>query len=112
MARSPFQKIDDAERRTIAWRLWVNETEAAAIEHAAAIRKLDRSDFVRRAALGRRADVRYEMEIVLTLSTLVQEIRELHEALTANGAAPSAELSEGLREIVTEARDAILRIQP
>ncbi len=108
MAAKLFKKLPDGERRTIRYRVWVNEAEDAAICHAAAIRKLPVADFFRRAALGRRADVRYEMEIVLVLSTLVQSIRALHADLVKHGIAPTA---EGFRPLIAEAREAMRRIE-
>lgn len=65
------------------------------------------SEFIRRAALGRRADVDYETEIVLALSDITRAIRGFHAAMVERGITPPEEL---LRPVILEARAAILRI--
>jgi hypothetical protein len=86
----------------------LTQAENAQIQHAADIRELSKSVYMRRCALGRRADVRYEMEIVRQLSAVVQAIRAIHSDLLQRGIEPSA---EGFRPIIQEARNAMLRIQ-
>ncbi|CAG0950743.1 hypothetical protein RHDC4_00059 [Rhodocyclaceae bacterium] len=108
MKRKLFKKVPDAERRTIPLKIMLNAAEDEAIKRAAEIRILDKSEYVRRAALGRRADVRYETEIVLALTKVTQSIRALHVDLMEKGIAPSA---EAMRVIVKDARDAIRRIE-
>ncbi len=65
-------------RRDTRIEVRLNEKEAAAIRHAADIRMLTVSEYLRRTALARRADVRYEQEIVLRMSQEIQAIRALH----------------------------------
>ena len=108
MVSKLFKKIPDADRRSIRYEIRLNAAEEAAIKHAADIRKLSVAEYFRRAALGRRADVRYEMEIVLQLSLVVQSIREMHADLVVRGFAPTA---EGFRPVIKEAIAAMLRIE-
>lgn len=68
---------------------------------------MDVSDFMRRAALGRKADVDYETEIVLALSDITRVIRGFHAALVERGITPP---EDELRPVILEARAAILRI--
>ena len=83
-----FQKKDDANKRTIRCELRLTTEEDREIRNAAGIRQLDVSDFIRRAALGRKADVKMEVEAILALIDVVHEIRQLHSAVLATGALP------------------------
>jgi hypothetical protein len=62
---------------------------------------------MRRACLGRRADVQYETEIILTLRDIVQSIRILHAAFANEGIVPQSEIWE---IIINETLAAMLRI--
>ena len=101
-------KISDAERRSLRYEVRLNSAEDEAIKHSAAIRKLSVAEYMRRAALGRRADVRYEMDIVLQLSKIVKTIRDLHVDLVERGIELTA---EGFRPVIDEAIAAMLRIE-
>jgi hypothetical protein len=81
--------------------------ESETIRKAAHIRSLSVAEFIRRAALGRRADVRYEDEIVRQLSTVVRVIRGMHAAYREHGIEASL---EEFRPVIRAARDAILLI--
>ena len=83
-----FQKKDDANKRTIRCELRLTTEEDREIRNAAGIRQLDVSDFIRRAALGRKADVKMEVEAILALIDVVREIRQLHAAVLVTGALP------------------------
>lgn len=108
MSSKLFQKKLGADKRTIHYPILLTEKEDVAIRLAAAIRKISVAEYFRRTALGRRADVRYEMDIVLKLSEVVKTIRTLHADLERIGVEPAA---EGFRQVILDARDAILRIQ-
>lgn len=108
MASKLFKKIPDADRRTIRYEIRLNAAEEVLIKHAADIRKLSVAEYFRRTALGRRADVRYDMEIVLRLVHVVQSVREMHADLVVHGIAPTA---EGFRPVIEEALAAMLRIE-
>lgn len=78
-------------RRSVRLPILLTPKEREQIGTAASIRQLDVSDFVRRAALGRRADVRYETEIVLQLMDVVRAIRAVHKATVDRNLAPPVE---------------------
>jgi len=108
MVAKLFKKIPDADRRSSRCEIRLNAAEEGAIKHAAEIRNLSVAEYIRRAALGRRADVRYDMEIVLQLSLVVQSIRAMHADLVVRGMAPTA---EGFRPVIQDAREAMRRIE-
>lgn len=83
-----FKKKDDAIKRTVRCELRLTTEEDQEIRNAAGIRQLDVSEFIRRAALGRKADVKIEVEIILALIDVVREIRQLREAVRATGVLP------------------------
>lgn len=103
-----FTQKSDAERRSFRSKVMLNAAEHAIIKHAAEIRNLSVSEYFRRSALGKRTDVRYEMEIVLQLIKIVQTIRDLHVDLVERGIEPTA---EGFRPVIDEAIAAMLRIE-
>jgi uncharacterized protein (DUF1778 family) len=111
MPRTPFKRVSDQERRENRYEIRLNDMEEEAIQKKAAMRNLSVADYMRRCALGRRADVRYEVEIILLLNQLVQAIRSLHKDLAdmLNKVDPVIILS--LRTVIDEARKAILRIE-
>ena len=78
------------------------------IREAAALRQIDVSDLIRRAALGRKADVRVEVEIILMLIEMVKAIPELHATVLATGALPP-ELQ--WQPVIDQAVAAMLRIE-
>jgi hypothetical protein len=68
---------------------------------------MDTSEFMRRAALGRRADVRYEHKIVLALREVCDVISRLHNESVAKGLNPD---KESLAVVIEEAIAAMQRI--
>lgn len=88
--------------------LRLTREEDQLIRDAAGLRQLDVSEFIRRAALGRKADVRVEVEIVLMLIEVVKEMRELHTAVVATGALPP---ESKWQPVIDQAVAAMLRIQ-
>ena len=102
-----FQKKDKADLKSVRIPIRVTEKEAEKIRHSASIRQMDVSEFIRRAALGRKADVRYETEIVLQLSDAVRAIRAIHKAMVERNIEPPEEIwSPVMDELVA----AMLRI--
>lgn len=65
------------------------------------------AELIRRAALGRKADVSYETEIVLQLSDVVRAIRAIHKAMVDMQIKPPEEI---WGPIMDELLAAMLRI--
>jgi hypothetical protein len=107
MAKSHFQKKPDAEKRTVPTLIRWTEDEAQKVRHSASIRQMDVAEFIRRAALGRKADVDFETEIVLALSDITRSVRALHAAMVERGIAPP---EADLLPLILDARAAMLRI--
>jgi uncharacterized protein (DUF1778 family) len=103
-----FEKKDEASSRSIRRELRLTKEEDRQIRDAAALRQLDVSDLLRRAALGKKADVQIEIEIILMLIRVVKEIRELHAAVLATGALPPA---PQWQPVIDQAVAAMLRIE-
>ncbi len=102
-----FKKISDSEKKLVRIEIRLSTKNAEAIRASAFLRNLTVADFMRRAALGRRADVGFEVEIVLTLRDVVQSIRHLHSDLTVRGIPfPKDEWGK----LVDEALAAMIRI--
>jgi len=102
-----FKKKDPSALRSVDLRIRLTQKEGEKIRHSASVRKMDVSEFMRRAALGRKADVDHETEIVLALSDFTRAIRELYAAMVERGLKPPEQLLGGA---ILAARDAILRI--
>lgn len=96
------------EKRTIRYPILMTEKEAETIRHSALIRNLSVADFIRRAALNRKADVKFETEIVLVLWSLVNEIKNMHAGITKNMKLPK-EFVEW-RVVIRAAQEAIAKI--
>ena len=103
-----FEKKDETSTRSVRRELRLTKEEDRQIREAAALRQLDVSDLIRRAALGRKADVRVEVEIILMLIEAVKEIRELHAAVLATGALPP---EKQWQPVIDQAVAAMLRIE-
>lgn len=86
--------------------LWTN-AEFEIVETQAKIRNLDVSEFIRRAALGRRADVRFETQTVTVLHHLVQEIKGWRKDM-AEGGHPTPD--SAVITLIRAACEAMLRI--
>lgn len=102
-----FKKMPSAEKGTVRYEIRLSGKDAEIIRASALVRNLSVAEFMRRAALGRRADIRYETEIVLTLRDVVQSVRMLHAAYVSDGIVPQTEIWE---MIISEAKTAMLRI--
>lgn len=83
-----FKKTPAGEGKTARLEMRMSERDADAIRALAFIRCLSVSDFIRRAALGRRADVNIEVEIILSLRKVVQSIQILHTTFVDQGFPP------------------------
>lgn len=103
-----FQKIDDEKRRSIRYPILLTQKEAETIRFSAKARNLSVAEFIRRAALGRKADLRYETEIILELREVTQAIRRMHADLVERNMLPS-EIEDWL-PVIQHAIAATLRI--
>lgn len=102
-----FKKIPDDQLRSVRYEIRLTAKEAEAIQFSASIRQMSVAEFMRRAALGRRADVRYEVEIVIVLRDVVAAIRLLYAALVERGITPP---KEAWGPLIDEACAAMRRI--
>jgi hypothetical protein len=94
-----FKKKELDDLRTDRIPVLFTAKEGAKVRNKAMIRNLPVSEFMRRSALGRRADVRMETQAVLALHHFIQELRALNKNLEAGGGNPSkAEMLELIRE--------------
>lgn len=107
MPKPLFTKKDDSERRSIRKVFRVTAAEDQKIRHSASIRQMEDSEFIRRAALGRKADVDFETEIVVALSDITRAVRAIHAAMVERNIAPP---EAALLPLILEARAAIQRI--
>lgn len=80
-----FKKMPQSERKAVRIEVRMSSKDADTIRTSAHIRNLCVGDFIRRAALGYRADVKYETEIILYLREVVQSIRRLHATYADQG---------------------------
>lgn len=102
-----FKSKSPEQKRSVRYEIMLSVMEAEEIRTSARTRNLSVADFMRRAALGRRADVRYETETVLALREVVQAIRNLHATYVENKfQVPAKELGA----LIDEALAAMLRI--
>jgi hypothetical protein len=102
-----FRQKAVSEKRRIRYEIMLSAVEAEEIRKSASIRNLSVAEFMRRTALGKRADVRFDTEIVLTLRAIVQAIRQLHSTFTLEG---QAILEIALGPLIDEAMAAMKRI--
>lgn len=107
MTRKLFAPVAEAERRSQRIPVLVNAGEKKEIQLAAAQRDLEVGEFMRRAALGRRADLSYQTEIVLTLSDLTRAIRAVHAEIARTGTAPP---EQAMLSLILDARAAMSRL--
>lgn len=87
--RKLFQKIDEEQKRSIRFPILLTQKEAEKIRFSAKTRDLSVAEFIRRAALSRKADLRYEIEIVQELREVTQTIRRIHADLVEKKMSPS-----------------------
>lgn len=85
----------------------VTMSEACDLEEQARIRVMNMSEYIRRMALHRRADVRMETELILAVRDVVTEIRALHAAYLTQGLSPPEAI---LRPILSQCEQAILNV--
>lgn len=97
-------------KRTVRREVRLTVQEDEAIQESAKNRQLDFSEFMRRAALGRRADVNFDVELVLTmreLSRTINSIGKLHEAMIEREITPPV---DDWREVKMSIRLAMERV--
>ena len=102
-----FKKKASSEVRSIRYPILLTEAEAETIRQSASIRNLSVAEFIRRAALGRRADVDYDTKIVLQLSDVVRNIRAIHKQMVELNMQPPEAI---WKPVMDEALEAMLRI--
>ena len=103
-----FKKMPIEKRKISRFEIRLTAIDAAIISASAEMRNLSISDFMRRAALGRRADVHFETEIVVALREVTQAIQAMHAAFVRQGAPPP---ETKIGELLDLARDAMLQLQ-
>lgn len=103
-----FQVLPAEKKKSLRYEIRLTEIEAEEIRASALARNLSVADFMRRAALGRRADNKFETETVLALLQVVISIRAWHEVFVDHGITPP---QDALGEIVDAALAAMLRIE-
>ena len=90
-------------RTTIRW----NGSEFADVELQAQSRNLSTVEYIRRAVLHRRADLKIETTMILEIREVVAAIKALHAAYLENGLEPPEHL---LGPVIQNAIVAILRL--
>lgn len=95
------------DRRTPFIKMRVSLAERLEIEEQARLRNLNVSEYLRRVALHRRADVQIETEMILELQKTVAAIRALHAGYLQQGLAPPENI---LGSVITNAIQAILNV--
>lgn len=95
------------ERKIFRCEIRLTAIDAATISASAEMRNISMSDFMRRAALGRRADVHFETEIVISLREVAQSIRAMHATFVKLGTPPP---NDKLGGVLDEALAAMLQI--
>ena len=92
MAR--FKNKDAESLRSVRFNVQVTEEEEFQISFAAKIRFLPIAEFLRRTALGRKAVVKYDTEISLTLLRWNNMLRDMHSLYKSRGVEPPLKLME------------------
>lgn len=103
-----FKKMPIEAKKISRLEIRLTAIDAATINASAEMRNLSMSDFMRRAALGRRADVHFETEIVVALREVAQAIQAMHAAFVKQGAPPP---EAKIAELLDIAREAMLQLQ-
>lgn len=91
--------------KTLHVRILVSDSEI--ITDLAKARNLSVCEYIRRTALGRRTDVRYETQMVLALADVVEAFKILHTAVVEHGYLP---INQEWDPVFDEAVAAMLRI--
>lgn len=105
-----FKTKPATERKSIRYEIRLTAGDAEKISKAAKDRQLSVAEYMRRTALGRRADVNYEVDLVLALLQLnraINSIGELHKQMIARGITPPV---DDWRPVKNEIRQAVVRI--
>ena len=105
-----FKTKPAAERKSIRYEIRLNADDAEKISKLASDRQLSVAEYMRRTALGRRADVNYEVELVLAILKLdrtVNTIGERHKEMIAQGITPPV---DDWRPVKNEIRQTVVRI--
>lgn len=103
-----FIPVAAEARKNVSILVRMSRIEADEIKEMAKVRNLSVSEFMRRAAHGRRAESDYDTQIVLQLSKVVHAIRVIHKGMMELKMKPPEELWSPL---IDEAIDAMLRIK-
>jgi hypothetical protein len=93
--------------RSIDYKIKLNQAEADSIRQKAELRNLSMAEYMRRASLGRKADIHFETEIILTLRDSTKAIRTLHADYVAKGLPPP---TDELCEVIRNCTAAMLRV--
>jgi hypothetical protein len=102
-----FRKKASDQLASSRRQLSVTQDEAVQIRRSAHVRTLTMSEFIRRAALGRKAEVDYVTDTVLQLSDVVRAIRQAHKSMVERNITPPEEVWS---PIMDGAMHAILRV--
>lgn len=102
-----FQRKPPEELRSRRLPIRLTAGEHEKIRLRASAREMTVTEFVRRAALSRKADVDYEAGIVLALKDVTLRIRELQSAVVNDGVLPQ---DEEWRPLVSQAVAIMSRI--
>ena len=89
-----FRNKPAADRKSVQYEIRMTTSEAESVQNAAKIRCLSVAEYMLKASLGRRADVRFDAEIVLVIREIVQVIRQLHSQFVMQRIVPPSDLLE------------------
>lgn len=91
-----FRKKAEGLKRVKLIQIRVTEQEHAEMSAQAGMRALDISEYLRRVALHRRAEVKIEQEMILEVSSAVRALREIHAGYLAVGQIPPVSVLQPL----------------
>ena len=95
------------KRKIFRCEIRLTAVDAATISASARARNLSVCEYMRRTALGRRADVCYESQMVLALTDVVQAFKILHATVVEFGYLP---VNQEWDPVIEEAVATMLRI--
>ena len=100
-----FKPVSDHLRKGKRVEVRMNETDFLTITKNASLRNLTTSDFMRKAAIGRKiGDIDFESRIIERLSNTIMAIKHLHKCCLELGILPP---EEDWLPVILEAREAI-----
>jgi uncharacterized protein (DUF1778 family) len=102
-----FVKLPEEEKRNVRVAVRLHSTEYEAIRAAADVRHVSVSDFMRSTALGRKCDVRFEVDCILAISDAVRAIRAMHKAMVEHGVPPP---EDEMRALILSAERSVIRL--